>query len=116
VHVARAKSVEAQPQWATRTCDRIKHGGRDAAAAALAFELPLHIRTFQPRHIPGGLRDLVEVGRHVFQFIWTVRSSSFRREAARFSQQKAPHVCAEWLLSPVRSEARQLIQTMVLAK
>jgi len=38
--------MEAQPQWATWTCDRIEHGGHDAAAAALAFELPLRIRTY----------------------------------------------------------------------
>ena len=116
MHVARAKSMEAQPQWATWTCDRIKHGGHDAAAAALAFELPLRIRTFLPHNIPGGLRDLVEVGRYVFRFICTVRSSLFRRGAARFSQQRAPHVCAEWLTFSIRSEACRAIQTMVLAK
>ena len=77
---------------------------------ALASELPLRIRTFQPRHIPGGLRDLVEVGRHVFRLICTVRSSLLRRGAARFSQQRASHVCAKWLLSPIRPEARQTIQ------
>ena len=116
MHVARAKSMEAQPQWATWTCDRIKHGGRDAAAAALASELPLRIRTFQPRHIPGGLRDLVEVGRHVFRLICTVRSSLLRRGAARFSQQRASHVCAVWLTFSIRSKDGRTIQTMVLVR